>query len=55
MATNLPAGAGQKDVATARGLEETNIPAPLVDLTTRLLAEARAELGEEADYLEGIR
>jgi 3-hydroxyisobutyrate dehydrogenase len=46
----------EKDVAIARGLlQETDVPAPLVDLTARLFAEARAELGEEADYMEAIR
>lgn len=34
---------------------ETRTPAELLDLTSRLLAEARAELGEEADHMEAVR
>jgi 3-hydroxyisobutyrate dehydrogenase len=34
---------------------ETGTPAELLDLTSRLLAEARAELGEEADHVEAVR
>jgi 3-hydroxyisobutyrate dehydrogenase len=45
-----------KDVAIARGLlEETGVPGPLFDLASRILAEARAELGEAADHVETIR
>jgi 3-hydroxyisobutyrate dehydrogenase len=45
-----------KDVAIARGLlEETGVQGPLVDLAGRILAEARAELGEAADHVEMIR
>lgn len=34
---------------------ETRTPAELLDLTSRLLAQARAELGEEADHVEAVR
>ena len=45
-----------KDVAIARGLlEETGVQGPLVDLAGRILAEARAELGEAVDHVEMIR
>lgn len=45
-----------KDVAIARAfLEDAGVPAPLLDLAGRLLAEARAELGEAADHVETIR
>lgn len=45
-----------KDVAIARGLlEETGVQGPLFDLAGRILAEARAELGEAADHVETIR
>ena len=45
-----------KDVAIARGfLEETGVQGPLFDLAGRILAEARAELGEAADHVEMIR
>lgn len=45
-----------KDVAIASGLlEETGVQGPLVDLAGRILAEARAELGEAADHVEMIR
>jgi hypothetical protein len=32
-----------------------DVPGLLVDITARLLSEVRAELGEEADYLEAIK
>lgn len=34
---------------------ETRTPAELLDLTSRLLAEARAEQGEEADHVEAVK
>lgn len=34
---------------------EARTPAELLDLTSRLLAQARAELGEEADHIEAVR
>jgi 3-hydroxyisobutyrate dehydrogenase len=46
----------QKDVAIARELlQEAGVPGSLVEMTARLLTEVRAEVGEEADYLEAIR
>lgn len=45
-----------KDVDIARALaEEQGIPAPMIDTVSRLLHEAHAELGEEADHVEAIR
>jgi 3-hydroxyisobutyrate dehydrogenase len=45
-----------KDVGIARGfLEETSVAGAMIDLAGRLLSRARAELGEEADYLEAIK
>jgi 3-hydroxyisobutyrate dehydrogenase len=45
-----------KDVDIARTLAaEEGIPAPMIDTVSRLLHEARAELGEEADHVEAIR
>lgn len=45
-----------KDVGIARGfVKETETEAPLLDLAGRILAEARAELGETADHVETIR
>lgn len=45
-----------KDVDIARGLAAgLGLEAPLLDLVSRLLHEARAELGEEADHMEAIR
>ena len=45
-----------KDVAIAREvLQEARVPGSLVDMTATLLTEVRAELGEEADYIEAIR
>ena len=45
-----------KDVAIARAfLQETGVQGPLLDLASRLLAEARAELGEAADHVEIVR
>jgi 3-hydroxyisobutyrate dehydrogenase len=45
-----------KDVGIARGvLEETGVPGPMLDLAGTLFSQARAELGEQADYIEAIR
>ena len=45
-----------KDVAIARAfLEDVGVQGPLLDLTSRLLAEARLELGEQADHVEIVR
>lgn len=45
-----------KDVGIAADLlAETGVEGPLIELARRLLAAARAELGEGADYLEPIR
>jgi 3-hydroxyisobutyrate dehydrogenase len=45
-----------KDVGIARELlQETGVDGPLLDLTGRLFDAARAELDDEADYLEAIR
>ena len=45
-----------KDVRIAAGIaEENGIEAPLMELTTRLFAEARKLLGEEADHVEAVR
>jgi 3-hydroxyisobutyrate dehydrogenase len=45
-----------KDVGIAGSLlQEADVPAALLELTGRLLTQARAELGEQADYLEAIR
>jgi 3-hydroxyisobutyrate dehydrogenase len=45
-----------KDVGIARAFaKETQVEAPLLDLAGRILAEARAELGEAADHAEIIR
>ncbi|HEX5386313.1 MAG TPA: NAD(P)-dependent oxidoreductase [Gemmatimonadales bacterium] len=46
----------EKDVRIALGLlDETGVRGPLIRLAGRLFAEARAELGEGADYLEAIK
>ena len=45
-----------KDTRIATDIaRETRTPAELLDLTSRLLGEARAELGEEADHMEAVR
>ena len=45
-----------KDVGIARAfVKETEVEAPMLDLAGRILAEARAELGETADHAETIR
>jgi len=45
-----------KDVAIARGLlADVAVPGPILDLAGRLFSEARAALGEDADYLEAIK
>jgi 3-hydroxyisobutyrate dehydrogenase len=46
----------EKDVGIARDvLEDQEVPGPMLELAGKLLARARAELGEEADYMEAIR
>jgi 3-hydroxyisobutyrate dehydrogenase len=45
-----------KDVGIARSfVRETGMDAPVLDLAGMLLAQARAELGEDADHVEAIR
>ena len=45
-----------KDVAIARDLlAQLGVPGPVIELAGRLFSEARAQLGEEADYLEAIK
>ena len=45
----------EKDVSIAAAIaNEENVPSPFVDLAARLFAEARAELGEEADHVEAV-
>lgn len=45
-----------KDAGIAVGLlRETGVEGPVLELAHRLYGEARAALGEEADYLEAIR
>lgn len=45
-----------KDTRIATDIaRETGTPAELLDLTSRLLAQARAELGDEADHVEAVR
>lgn len=46
----------EKDVGIAAAfLKEAGVVGPVLDLTRRLFAEARAELGETADHVEAIR
>ena len=45
-----------KDVRIATGIaRETGTPADLLDVTSRLFAEAHRELGEEADHVEAVK
>ena len=45
-----------KEVGIAAGIaRETGTPAPLLDETARLFADARRELGEEADHVEAVK
>ena len=45
-----------KDVGIATGLlAETGVPGPVTELAASLLSQARATLGETADYLDPIR
>jgi 3-hydroxyisobutyrate dehydrogenase len=46
----------QKDVGIANDLlEDQQVPRSMLELAGKLLARAKAELGEEADYMEAIR
>jgi 3-hydroxyisobutyrate dehydrogenase len=46
----------QKDAGIAAGLlRDTGVSGPVIDLAWRLYGEARAILGEDADYLEAIK
>ena len=46
----------QKDAGIAAGLlRDTGVPGPVIDLAFRLYGEARATLGDGADYLEAIK
>ncbi|MES2357113.1 MAG: NAD(P)-dependent oxidoreductase [Gemmatimonadota bacterium] len=45
-----------KDVRIAAGIaRDTGTPAPLLDETSRLFAEAHQELGEDADHIEAVK
>lgn len=45
-----------KDARIAAGIAaQTGTPADILDLTSRLFAEAHAELGEEADHVEAVK
>jgi 3-hydroxyisobutyrate dehydrogenase len=45
-----------KDIGIAAGIAaENGVPTPLIDLAARLISEAHAELGEEADHVEAVR
>ncbi|HZJ01365.1 MAG TPA: NAD(P)-dependent oxidoreductase [Gemmatimonadaceae bacterium] len=45
-----------KDVGIAAGIvDETQTPAPFIDLAAQLFAEAHKQLGEEADHVEAVR
>ena len=46
----------QKDVGIARSLlEDVGVPGPMLQRAGEMFARARAELGDEADYMEAIR
>ena len=46
----------EKDVGIARSLlEEVDVPGPIVELAGKLFTQVRAELGDQADYVEAIR
>lgn len=46
----------EKDVRIALAIAQTSeTPAPFTELAARLFAQARAELGEEADHVEAVR
>jgi len=46
----------QKDAGIAAGLlDETEVSGPVIDLAFQLYGEARAALGDGADYLEAIK
>ncbi len=45
-----------KDIAIAAQISrDNNVRTPLIDLAARLMKEAHAELGEEADHVEAVR
>lgn len=45
-----------KDIGIAAGIaSENGVPTPLIDLAAKLIGEAHAELGEEADHVEAVR
>lgn len=45
-----------KDVGIAAEIvDETQTPAPLIDLAAKLFADAHEQLGEEADHVEAVR
>lgn len=45
-----------KDVGIAAGIvDETQTPAPFIDLAAKLFSEAHQALGEEADHVEAVR
>jgi len=45
-----------KDVGIAAGIvDETQTPAPFIDLAAQLFADAHKQLGEEADHVEAVR
>lgn len=46
----------EKDVGIARSLlEDVGVPGPMLDLAGEMFTRARAELGDQADYMEAIR
>lgn len=45
-----------KDIAIASELaRDSGVPTPLIELTARLIREAHAELGDEADHVEAVK
>jgi 3-hydroxyisobutyrate dehydrogenase len=45
-----------KDIGIAADLaRDSGVPTPLIELTARLIREAHAELGEEADHVEAVK
>jgi 3-hydroxyisobutyrate dehydrogenase len=46
----------EKDVGIARSLlQDVRVPGPTLELAGHMLAQARAQLGDQADYMEAIR
>ena len=56
LAADLPIGSvGQGCGIACSLLADVGVPGALLEAVSRLLSAARAELGEEADYLEAIK